>query len=301
MLQQLLQQHHQQQQQQQQQQLLQQHQQQQQQQQQQPLQQQQQQKLQQQQQQLLQQQQQLLRQQQQLLQQQQQLLQQQHQQQQQRWYETESYNVYEDEDTYVTNSEDGVYTIVSKKYGVSVEADGKRIQVDSYQHIFRNKATGLCGDLNGEQTADIKSSRRCMMSTPKLSALSFMIEDGKCKGVPQQEKPELQREEERCVKKEEIPTKVSSIFRSEINSNRQPELRHLTVEIKGETCFSKDLVRVCSRTYPKEIRAKRVEFTCVSGPKVESLKRRVQAGELVEQLKKSTTSLVKIVYEPKQC
>merc|ERR1712063_214220 len=199
------------------QQLLQQHHQQQQQQQQQPLQQQQQQKLQQQQQ---------------LLQQQQQLLQQQHQQQRQRWYETESYNVYEDEDTYVTNSEDGVYTIVSKKYGVSVEADGKRIQVDSYQHIFRNKATGLCGDLNGEQTADVKSSRRCMMSTPKLSALSFMIEDGKCKGVPQQEKSELQREEERCVKKEEIPTKVSSIFRSQIDSNRQPELRHLTEEIK---------------------------------------------------------------------
>merc|ERR1712137_956326 len=171
------------------------------------LQQQQQQKLQQQQQQLWQQQQQLLQQQQQplqqqqqqqLLQQQQQLLQQQHQQQQQRGYETESYNVNEDEDTYVTNSEDGVYTIVSKKYGVSVEADGKRIQVDSYQHIFRNKATGLCGDLNGEQTADVKSSRRCMMSTPKLSA----------------------------------------IFRSQIDSNRQPELRHLTEEIKGETCFS---------------------------------------------------------------
>merc|ERR1712071_672051 len=299
LLQQLLQQHHQQQQQQQ------------------PLQQQQQQKLQQQQQQLWQQlqqllqqqqqplqqqqQQQLLRQQQQLLQQQQQLLQQQYQQQQQKLYQTESYNVYEDEDTYVTNSEDGVYTILSKKYGVSVEADGKRIQVDSYQHIFRNKATGLCGDLNGEQTADVKSSRRCMMSTPKLSALSFMIEDGKCKGVPQQEKSELQREEERCVKKEEIPTKVSSIFRAEIDSKRQPELRHLTEEIKGEFCFSKDLVRVCSRTYPKEIRAKRVEFTCMSGPKVESLKRRVQAGELVEQLKKSTTSLVKIVYEPKQC
>merc|ERR1719341_187118 len=282
---------------QQQQQLLQQQHHQQQQQQQQPLQQQHQQKLQQQQQQLWQQQQQLLQQQQQplqqqqqqqLLRQQQQLLQQQHQQQQQRhqqqqqrWYETESYNVYEDEDTYVTNSEDGVYTIVSKKYEVSVEADGKRIQVDSYQHIFRNKATGLCGDLNGEQTADVKSSRRCMMSTPKLSALSFMIDDGKCKGVPQQEKSELQREEERCVKKEEIPTKVSSIFRSEIDSNRQPELRHLTEEIKGETCFSKDLVRVCSRTYPKEIRAKRVEFTCVSGPKVESLKRRVRPVSLL--------------------
>merc|ERR1712137_578042 len=164
----------------------------------------------------------------------------------------------------------------SKKYGVSVNADGKRIEVNSYQQIFRNKATGLCGDLNGERTADVKS---------------FMIEDGKCKGIAQQ----------RCVKKEEIPTRVSSIIRSELDSNRQPELRHITEEIKGETCFSKNLIRVCSRTYPKEIKAQRVEFTCIAGSKVESLKRQVQAGELVEQLTKSTTSSIKIVYVPTEC
>merc|ERR1711911_412847 len=185
---------------------------------------------------------------------------------------------YEDEDTYVVNSEDGVYTILSKKYGVSVNADGKRIEVNSYQQIFRNKATGLCGDLNGERTEDVK-----------------------CKGIAQQEKSELQREEQRCVKKEEIPTRVSSIFRSELDSNRQPELRHITEEIKGETCFSKNLIRVCSRTYPKEIKAQRVEFTCIAGSKVESLKRQVQAGELVEQLTKSTTSSIKIVYVPTEC
>jgi len=242
-----------------------------------------------------------LEQQQQWRQQQQQQLQQQQQQQQKRYYETETYNVYEDEDTYVVNSEDGVYTILSKKYGVSVNADGKRIEVNSYQQIFRNKATGLCGDLNGERTADVKSSRRCMTSKPEISALSFMIEDGKCKGIAQQEKSELQREEQRCVKKEEIPTRVSSIFRSELDSNRQPELRHITEEIKGETCFSKNLIRVCSRTYPKEIKAQRVEFTCIAGSKVESLKRQVQAGELVEQLTKSTTSSIKIVYVPTEC
>merc|ERR1711911_455584 len=115
---------------------------------------------------------------------QQQQLRQQQQQQQKRYYETETYNVYEDEDTYVVNSEDGVYTILSKKYGVSVNADGKRIEVNSYQQIFRNKATGLCGDLNGERTADVKSSRRCMTSKPEISALSFMIEMSSARELP---------------------------------------------------------------------------------------------------------------------
>jgi len=264
---------------------------------------QQQQQLQGQQHQLLQQQQQFQQQHQQLQLQQQQL-QQQQQQQQKRSYETETYNVYDDEDTYVTNSEDGVYFIVSKKYGVSVQADGKRMEVSSYQHILRNKATGLCGDLNGERTADIKSSKKCLLSEPKLSALSFMVEDGKCRGIPREEKAELEREEEKCVRKEEIPTKVSSIFRSELETKRQPELMHITEETRGtrgETCFSKELVRVCSRSYPKEIRAKQVEFTCKSGVKVEALKRRAGAGELIGELKKSPTRFVQTIYEPKQC
>merc|ERR1712168_1764102 len=69
-----------------------------------------------------------------------------------------------DENSYVTSFEDGVYAIVSKKYGVHVLADGKRMEVKSYQHILRNRVTGLCGDLNGEKTADLKSAKKCMMT-----------------------------------------------------------------------------------------------------------------------------------------
>ena len=87
-------------------------------------------------------------------------------------------NSYDDENTYVTQYEDGVYAIVSKKYGVSVYADGERMEVLTFKHLLKNKACGLCGDLNGEKTADLKSPGQCVMSKPMLGAYSYIIEGG---------------------------------------------------------------------------------------------------------------------------
>merc|ERR1711915_914445 len=84
-----------------------------------------------------------------------------------------------DEETFVTRYMDGVYSLYSPKYGVEVIADGERLEVKSPQFIFRNRVTGICGDLNGEWTADIKSSRQCVTPKPKTSAYSFLIESVK--------------------------------------------------------------------------------------------------------------------------
>merc|ERR1712058_117264 len=54
---------------------------------------------------------------------------------------------------------------------------------------------GLCGDMSGEKTADVKSAKQCIMSSPKLAAYSFMVEDRKCAGIPSAEKEKFQREE----------------------------------------------------------------------------------------------------------
>merc|ERR1719403_721151 len=158
------------------------------------------------------------------------------------------------------------------------------MEVKSYQHILRNRVTGLCGDLNGEKTADLKSAKKCLMTEPKLAALSFMLEDGKCRGMSSQEKTELREEEENCVRKETIPTKVSRIF-----------------EVEGKICFSKEMIRTCVRSFPKEIKNKVIEFTCRSGPHAEILKRRVEAGELVEELKTYPTTHSRTIYQPKHC
>merc|ERR1711973_1014159 len=134
------------------------------------------------------QQQQLQQQQQQLQQlQQQQLLQQ--QQQQKQTFDENSYNVYDDSDTSVTSYADGVYSITSRKYGVTVYTDGTRMEVKSLQNILRNRVTGLCGNMNGERTADL------------MSSLSFVLENGQCRGLTAEEKTELRGEEERCTKR----------------------------------------------------------------------------------------------------
>merc|ERR1711872_941108 len=58
-------------------------------------------------------------------------------------------------DTIVTKYLEGVYTIYSRKYGVEIVADGERLEVRSYPILFRDRVTGLCGDLNGEWMADL--------------------------------------------------------------------------------------------------------------------------------------------------
>merc|ERR1712234_10338 len=103
-------------------------------------------------------------------------------------------------DTIVTKYLDGVYTIYSRKYEVEILADGERLEVRSYPILFRDRVTGLCGDLNGEWLADLKTPKQCILPVPKLTAMTFMLEE-QCSGMPQQEKSELHKFEGKCIKK----------------------------------------------------------------------------------------------------
>merc|ERR1711973_52158 len=183
----------------------------------------------------------------------------------------------------------------------NVYADGTRMEVKSLQNILRNRVTGLCGNMNSERTADLMSSQRCILSKPQLSALSFVLENSQCRGLTAEEKTKLRGEEERCTKRVSVPTKVSKVFQIETETRPRPELSHLTEEVKGEICFSKEMIRNCVRSFPKEIKGKLVEFTCRSGAQAEILKRRVESGSLVEELKSYPTAYSQIVYQPKQC
>merc|ERR1712228_421711 len=56
-----------------------------------------------------------------------------------------------------------------------------------------------------------------------------------------------------------------------------------------------------SRRFPKEVKSSKVEFTCRSGPKANILKKRVQAGEMIGELKTYPTTYSQTVYQPTKC
>merc|ERR1719466_655051 len=121
-------------------------------------------------------------------------------------------NYYGDAYTYLTSYKDGVYAIVSQLYGIAVYADGESLEVRTFQHSLRNQACGLCGDLNDEKTAEMKSAGMCIMSSPQLAAYSYMVPDNTCKGVPTEHLNQFQAETDKCAKKVLVPTKVTEVL-----------------------------------------------------------------------------------------
>merc|ERR1712133_298790 len=120
-------------------------------------------------------------------------------------------SLFEDKSNRVVLHEDGVFEIFSLKYGMAVLADHEAVEVKTFQWALRNLACGLCGDMNDEKTADLKSAGKCVMSQPKLAALSYMVEDGQCEGIPAQLKPVYQKEASECKKVEVVPQGVGPL------------------------------------------------------------------------------------------
>ena len=160
--------------------------------------------------------------------------------------------------TYVTSYEDGVYAVVNGLYGLAVYTDGKSLEVQTYQHLLRNKACGLCGDLNDEKVGDVKSPGSCIMSSPALAAQTYMVPDQTCQAPSQEDQERIRQETEQwCVKKQTFPTQVSHIY-------RQPQplySKHLVEYKENKICFSTQQVKVCpSNSNPQEIKQQKVNM-----------------------------------------
>merc|ERR1719177_70966 len=72
--------------------------------------------------------------------------------------------------------------------------------------IQENVMVFLCGELNAETTADLKSPQRCLMSRPRFAAYSYMIQEPTCHGIPSQDLAKYNKEKQTCVRQEIIPT-----------------------------------------------------------------------------------------------
>merc|ERR1712168_1702925 len=174
----------------------------------------------------------------------------------------EKKNYYNEQTTYVTSYQDGVYAVINHAYGISVYSDGKSLEIKTYQHLLRNKACGLCGDLNDESVADVKTPQSCIMSSPSLAALTYMVEDHTCRGMTSQQQEQINSETQQCVKKQDIPTQVSRVSQRQ---QSQVYSKHLVEERQNKICFSTEQVRVCpSNSDPEEITQKKISFYCLS-------------------------------------
>jgi hypothetical protein len=218
----------------------------------------------------------------------------------------------------VRRFEDNVYLVKFEQESLWVLFDGKRIEISAPQ-LLKFRSCGLCGDLNGENTADIKTPQKCLMSRPRYAAYSYMIKENSCQGVPSQDKSRYEHEIQECTKETIIPTPINSLAkRVASNSNKvqtKPLISAHLVEkqIKsGKLCISIQKVKMCSKmskdeiNQPKPIKVTRktVQYVCVDAPSqlAQQLEQRAKAGESVSMdIQGKSVAFSKTEYEPVVC
>jgi len=175
--------------------------------------------------------------------------------------------------------------------------------------LFKSRAVGLCGDMNGERSADLRTPAKCVLR-PRLAALSFMLNKSgteagfeRCSGLPAALKEEFVRESTKCPRMEVIPTPVSTLFEHISILNMPTGMRHIVDKQSNQLCISKQMVKTCL-SKPLYIRPKSVEYVCVPYPsiKARSLEKRALAGEsLIQELSQLPTIFRRVEFEPLAC
>merc|ERR1712227_519238 len=204
--------------------------------------------------------------------------------------------------------QDGVFRIYVPLQMVTVMTDGKSVEVVAPQ-ILKNRAAGLCGDMNGEEVADLKTPLKCVMK-PKLVALSYMLNKANCHSIPQQDLAEFQREEQQCIKEEFVKTPIMTIFERVKRMTLPLVSTHKVEKQMNKICISKEKVKTCGGLLAGGLggsgmtKSKMVKYACVPAPssKAEGLKRRAMGGEALDfELNELPISYTKMEKEPISC
>jgi hypothetical protein len=124
--------------------------------------------------------------------------------------ETKSYTENQKVVVEVRRYEDDVYLVKFAQESLWVLFNGKSIEISPPQ-LLKFRSCGLCGDLNGENTADIKTPQQCLMSRPRYAAYSYMIKENSCQGIPSQDKSRYEQEVQECTKETIIPSPMENL------------------------------------------------------------------------------------------
>merc|ERR1711862_614062 len=174
---------------------------------------------------------------------------------------------------------------------LQVLSNGSAIEVVA-PRLLKSRAVGLCGDMDGERSADLKTPPMCVLR-PRLAALSFMLNKSgaqagfeRCSGLPATLKEEFVRESTKCPREVIIPTPVSKLYEhiSVLNIPMKPGMKHIVDKQSNQLCVPKQMVKSCL-SKPVSIKKKSVEFACIQQPSVKasSLEKRALSGESLFQ------------------
>jgi len=211
----------------------------------------------------------------------------------------------------IKHYQDGVYHVYAPSQLLHVFTDGKSIEVVAPQ-LLKNRAVGLCGDLNGEVVADLPSPQKCIMKA-KFAAYSYMLNKQgtsppRCAGIPQQDVPEYTREIQECAKEEIVPTPIVPLFERSRTWMMPLVSSHKVEKKMNHICISKEKLKVCGgqsvASSPDMMKPKTVQYACIASPssKANSMEQRAKAGEsLGVELGVLSTAYTKQEAEPKYC
>jgi len=215
----------------------------------------------------------------------------------------------------VKRYEDNVYLVIFPQESLWVLFDGKRIEISPSQ-MLKGRTCGLCGDLDHENTADLKTPRKCLMSEPRLAAFSYMLKEPSCQGIPSQMRPQYERELNQCVRETTIPTPLERLV--EKLAQRPSQLprplisQHIVEKRDSQVCISVQKLKTCSKISqgeseeprPESLRRQMVQFVCLDAPsrQAQQLEQRAKAGEsLIMNFAGKSIAYSKIQYEPTAC
>merc|ERR1719373_737374 len=202
----------------------------------------------------------------------------------------------------VQRFEDNVVSVHVPEQGLKVLSDGFRIEVVAPM-LLKSRSVGLCGDMNGERSADLKTPGMCVMR-PHLAAITYMLNKSGSQsgfehcsglsGLPSGLKQEFMRESQKCSRETIIPTPVSKLYERISVLNKPTGMSHIVDKQSTKLCISK----------PLSIKQKSVEFVCVSQPSTlaRSLEKRALSGEsLFQEISQLPTVFRKVEFEPVAC
>merc|ERR1712168_1526292 len=204
--------------------------------------------------------------------------------------------------------QDNVIKVHIPRQGLVVLSNGSVVEVVA-PLLLKSRAVGLCGDMNGEHSADLRTPAKCVLK-PHLAAISFMLNKSgreagfeRCLGIPPPLKEEFVRETAKCPLMEVIPTPVSTLFEHISILNMPTGMRHIVDKQSNQLCISKQMVKTCL-SKPLSIKQKSVEFVCVPHPsiKARSLEKSALAGEsLIQEVSQLPTIFRRVEFEPVAC